>query len=1061
VLGRTLLHYRILEKIGQGGMGVVYKAHDTKLDRLVALKFLPHELERSGAEVARFLQEARAASAINHPNVCVIHDIHEAEGETFIVMEYVEGVTLSARLVGGALPLRKAIDYAIQIAEALKEAHRRAIVHRDIKADNVMVNERDQIKVMDFGLAKLKGSVKLTATGSTVGTLAYMAPEQIRGGEVDARSDLFSFGVLLYELVAGRLPFASRDPAELMYRILSEDAAPLATHRPEAPPELQHLISRALEKDPEDRYQSAAEMVIELRRLKRDSDRVSRKPLAEVAGVSGAALSAAAHPAGARAADETGAGDAVPVSPPGARERRRVIPLVVVAALSLAGVASVLVTRGWRQTAKPGPPVNHRQLTFVGDAAYPGVSPEGQFLAYVTGPSRDQKVIVQDLVSGRALEVFRGQGLSDLRWSPDGANIRVFSQQGPVVGGYLVPRLGGTARRLPSGYRGAWSPDGTQIASIDQGTQRLTFTNIDTGVMRFIPLTGPLTFLMDVDWSRAGDWLLFVALDKSNQASLWVIKPDGTEQQKLHEQPSSRLSARWGPTDEAIYYLSGDQTQELWKVRVSVKSGKTDGPPVLLLAGLESGSSFQVLRDGKRLLHTRSSSYSNLWLATVEGTGSQGVQIRQLTSGTLMHDGPRFSPDGSRIGFSRGDAQTSNIFLLPAEGGSPQQVTFMRSLNRGPVWSPDGRSIAFGSNEGGATRVWQSPADGGTPQPLAGTSLSPNTFSLEWAPGRNILYQRPGNRNFSMVNPVTATESPLLEVDSIGWIFAPRYSPDGKRLVAFWNRPPTPGLYVLSVEGSRADPKQSRLVTGSLTFGPITQGVEAAPFRGKEVKLTAHVKAQVRGKGNTGRCWLRVDRPKGQMGFFDNMADRPIHTASWNEYAISGMVDADADRIVFGCLLEGAGELWVDELQLSFRDESGTWIPIEINNPGFEEDDDGQRPAGWSASMPGYTYRATSENPYSGKRSLIISAVRLPKDRFFAIGWSSDGKYIYAIDESWNIVAIQPGGGDARTIMTLPVRENQAIAGTSITPDGRRVVFAVLERRSDVWIIDNFDRPAP
>jgi len=312
-----------------------------------------------------------------------------------------------------------------------------------------------------------------------------------------------------------------------------------------------------------------------------------------------------------------------------------------------------------------------------------------------------------------------------------------------------------------------------------------------------------------------------------------------------------------------------------------------------------------------------------------------------------------------------------------------------------------------------------------------------------------------------MVNPVTATESPLLEVDSIGWIFTPRYSTDGKRVVAFWNRPPTPGLYVVSVEGSRADPKQIRLVTGSLTFGSISQSVEAARFRGKEVKLTAHVKAHVRGEGNTGRCWLRVDRPKGQMGFFDNMADRPIHVASWNAYAISGKVDADADRIVFGCFLEGTGELWVDELQLSFRDESSTWIPIEINNPGFEEDNDGQRPPGWSGSRPGYTYRTTSENPYRGKRSLIISAVPLPKDRFMAIAWASDGKYIYAIDEASNIVAIQAGGGDARTIMTLPVRENQTIAGASITPDGRRVVFAVRESRSDVWIIDNFDRAAP
>ena len=191
MIDKTISHYKILEKLGEGGMGVVYKAQDIKLDRLLALKFLPPQLVASEAEKARFLQEAKAASALNHPNVCVIHDIQEEKGQQFIVMEYVDGVTLRKKFESKPLTVNEAITYAIQIGEALKEAHSQGIVHRDIKSDNIMINSKNQVKVMDFGLAKLKGSLKLTKTSSTVGTLAYMAPEQIQGGEVDARSDIF------------------------------------------------------------------------------------------------------------------------------------------------------------------------------------------------------------------------------------------------------------------------------------------------------------------------------------------------------------------------------------------------------------------------------------------------------------------------------------------------------------------------------------------------------------------------------------------------------------------------------------------------------------------------------------------------------------------------------------------------------------------------------------------------------------------------------------------------------------------------------------------------------
>ncbi len=276
MIGKTVIHYKILEKLGEGGMGVVYKAQDTKLDRLVALKFLPHHITVDETERARFFQEARSAAVLNHPNICTVYGIHEEGEQPFIEMEFVDGTTLREKLATPSLRLETVITYATQIGDALQEAHSKGIVHRDIKADNIMVNSKNQVKVMDFGLAKIKGSLKLTRTSSTVGTLGYMAPEQIQGGDVDARSDLFAFGAVLFEMLAGRLPFRGDHEAAMMYSILNEDPEPLQKYRTDASEDLQRIITRALEKDPEDRYQSAADMVSELRHLQKKTSRISK-----------------------------------------------------------------------------------------------------------------------------------------------------------------------------------------------------------------------------------------------------------------------------------------------------------------------------------------------------------------------------------------------------------------------------------------------------------------------------------------------------------------------------------------------------------------------------------------------------------------------------------------------------------------------------------------------------------------------------------------------------------------------------------------------------------------
>ncbi len=265
--GKTILHYKILEKLGEGGMGVVYKAEDTKLDRYVALKFLPPHLSDDETALKRLLKEAKSVSKINHPNVCVIHDIKEHKRQQFIVMEYVDGRTLREIIKEAPLDLNTAADYGVRICEALNAAHSKDIIHRDVKTDNIMITADNQVKVMDFGLAKLKGSVKLTKTFSTVGTMAYMAPEQIRGEEIDKRADIFSTGVVMYEMLTGRFPFRGEYEAAMMYSIQNEAPQPITNFRDDIPDYIEEIIFRALEKSPADRYQSMEEIIYELKKM--------------------------------------------------------------------------------------------------------------------------------------------------------------------------------------------------------------------------------------------------------------------------------------------------------------------------------------------------------------------------------------------------------------------------------------------------------------------------------------------------------------------------------------------------------------------------------------------------------------------------------------------------------------------------------------------------------------------------------------------------------------------------------------------------------------------------
>jgi Tol biopolymer transport system component len=446
----------------------------------------------------------------------------------------------------------------------------------------------------------------------------------------------------------------------------------------------------------------------------------------------------------------------------------------------------------------------HKQIVFTGNAFSPAISPDGKFLAYVNYETFDeQKVMVQDMASGKAIEVFSCQEIWALRWLPDGSELSFCGGKDDDLAIFVVPRLGGTVRRLEAGAYFAWSPDGSRIARTWVPWKKITITNESSGETTSIPLESSFTFIKSIDWSPIGNFFLFLTIDEENRYAIWTITTDGTTQHKVVEDDVPLFSPCWSPGGNTIYYFRQKRMQkELWKIPVSTDTGEPIKSASLVLPDLQAGDYFALTSEGTKMLYTREIRSSNLWLATVDGSGkSEKVKIKQLTKDTLWNKIPSISPGGNLIAFRKGDAEKSNIYVMPIEGGSPKQITFFNSLNGGPVWSPDGTEIAFGSNEGGEFKVWKVNSQGGRPIKFVQSQLS-RSHLLAWFPGENILYHRPGNRNFFILNPVTEEERPLVQDDSVGWVFAPRYSPDGKKVAVMWNRRPSRGLWVIPLEDS-------------------------------------------------------------------------------------------------------------------------------------------------------------------------------------------------------------------------------------------------------------------
>ncbi len=692
MIGTTVSHYTIVAKLGEGGMGIVYKAQDTKLDRFVALKFLPPRASENPETKARFLQEAKAAAALNHPDICTIHGVEEHEGVMFIVMEYMEGGTLRDAITKGELSLDNSIRLGIEIGEALQEAHSKGIVHRDIKSDNIMLTGRGQAKVMDFGLAKLKGSLKLTRSTSTVGTLAYMAPEQIQGGDADTRSDIFSFGVLLFEMLTGKLPFRGEHEAAMMYSILNEAPDSIQTHLPNASAELLHIINRALEKDPEDRYQSVADMTSELRRLLRQSSRIGRPSAAEIP-----VPSAASH-------REMTMGQIESVKPP--QNQRKRILLFGGLGLLVVVVISVILLHPWQSSAELNANLSTRllEIPFV-DIRYPGLSADGNWAAF---PARDAggrwHLYFMNTGGGepRAITADSFNVINSADVSSDGGRV-VFDAVSPgrtTVDVLVTSALGGGSRVVAqSAFLPRWEPDGKRIfftrgiySNTISKSRKLEIWSVEpegaNERMEFIDsisVSGRLSLSLSPD-NRSLAWIRTFTQGGSQELFVRDLA-SGTERQLTFDKKNID-EVCWAPNNQIIFSSNKSGNTNLWMI----PSG--GGTEVQITKGTGPDLGMKISADSKKLLYYQNQFTSDFWV----GSMVTGV-AQQITFDDRIKVQPALSPDGTLIAFVTGSSDplkaSSSVVVTNRDGNNRRQITSNEEKGVQPRWSPDGRSIAY------------------------------------------------------------------------------------------------------------------------------------------------------------------------------------------------------------------------------------------------------------------------------------------------------------------------------------------------------------------------------
>lgn len=774
LVGKEIGDYTIESLLGSGGMGEVYLAREVTLNRRVALKILPSHFVADVERVTRFKREALALSALNHPNLVTIYEVGESGGLNFIAMEFVEGQTLRSMMRNG-LKLKDSLSIAGQVAEALAAAHGSGIIHRDIKPDNIMVRPDGYVKLLDFGLAKLieahaprEIDEAHTRAGAAMGTLAYMSPEQAAGETTDHRTDIWSLGVVLYEMVTGRKPFDGGDRRVTVNAILSSEPDSASSFDPTLPAELDLILDKALEKDRDLRYQTAADFRADLRRLLRSIE------------------------SGTGSARRRTIGKAAGLTPPRAR---LVLPVATVIVLTAVSVAV------WRfSQSRTAPPdwghATHVQLTDQpGTEHFPTLAPDGKSFVYASRVKGNSDLFLQR-VGGKNATLLTPDTASDESqpaFSPGGDRIAFRSTREPA-GIYVMEATGENTRLVVAGgHHPSWSPDGKEIAYSTAGRDVPSTRTTITSAIRVISLeTGAKRLLTEADamqpsWSPNGHRIAYWFMPPNvGRSDIGTVASGGGPPVVVTRDASTNWNPVWSPDGHFLYFVSDRSgNMSFWRVAVEEETGRVLGEPEAVVTPSAFNWHLSFSRDGKRLLYVQASEQSNIRAVEFNPRSEKIVgQPFWVTRGDRRVVRPELSPDGRQFVMRVPRRSQDDIAIVNRDGTNWRDVTNDKFFDRYPRWSPDGKRIAFASDRSGNYGIWTIDLDG--------TNLRQQTFGSEhgasfplWSPdGKRILFQSnflnaiiDADKDWARQTP-EHLPSPEGETHFLAW----DWSPDGGKL---------------------------------------------------------------------------------------------------------------------------------------------------------------------------------------------------------------------------------------------------------------------------------------